>query len=168
MVWIRFVSSVWPFNWPSRCDGYILWILHESLLACHSIRFSRFRRSEAIRYRCLVPLSIAFRDQFRRTFFARLSEMQNAPAFLAGSVGIVPVYQHCWSGPAIRSPSSKLDLSRRARLRLIGTGSFDKLPSLQQRRKGVSRVSQGIPDKHQESPDDTHVTPLADLKNTPL
>jgi len=34
--------------------------------------------------------------------------MRNAPAVLAGGVGTVPVYQHCWSGPAIRSPSWNL------------------------------------------------------------
>ena len=104
MVWIQSVSSVWPVDWPSRCDGVFLWILHESLLACHSIRFSRFRRSEAIHYRCRFPLSIAFLNQFRRHICTSL-EMRNAPAFSAGGVGTVPVYQHCWSGPAIRSPS---------------------------------------------------------------
>lgn len=70
------------------------------------------------------------------------SEMQNAPAVLAGGVGTVPMYQHCWSGLAIRSPSWNLVLSRRARLRRIGTSSFDKLPPPQGACKGVWKVLQ--------------------------
>jgi len=44
------------------------WIRIESLLACHSIRFSRFRRSEGIRYLSRFPLSTTFFNRFRRLY----------------------------------------------------------------------------------------------------
>lgn len=92
-----------------------------------------------------LPMSLPAVNCFSQPIselLARPSEMQNAPAFLAGGVGTVPMYQHCWSGPAIRSPSYNLVLSRRARLRCIGTSSFDKLPSPQGACKGVWKVLQ--------------------------
>lgn len=39
----NYVLPVWSFNGPSRHDGVCVGSLCEPLLACHSIRFSRFR-----------------------------------------------------------------------------------------------------------------------------
>lgn len=105
------------------------------------VTVSGFQGSGAAR-RYITDVATRCQSLFSTNFevLARPSEMRNAPAFLAGGVGTVPMYQHCWFGLAIRSPSCNLALSRRARLRCIGTSSFDKLPSPQGACKGVCKV----------------------------
>jgi len=133
-VWIRNVASVWPVDWPSRCDGSFVWILYESLLACHSIRFSRFRRSEAIHYRCRHPLSITFLDRSRRRpsgllrcetlppFGRERRPRAGVPASLAR-----PRYPIALTDP--------LSFKTRSVSEYSGTSSPNNLPSLQRRCK---------------------------------
>jgi hypothetical protein len=86
-VWIRMSPSVWPVDWPSRRDGVNLWIRIESLLACHSIRFSRFRRSGTIRYVSVPPLSTATSDRFSDPRATDVSGHRTAPDREPGAPG---------------------------------------------------------------------------------
>jgi hypothetical protein len=56
---MRFESDqclpVWSFNGPSRQDGVCVGSLCEPLLACHSIRFSRFKLQRISHMTCGFP-----------------------------------------------------------------------------------------------------------------
>jgi hypothetical protein len=100
----RFGLLTGPLDETGYCVDSI-----ESLLACHSIRFSRFRRSGEIRYLSAPPLSMTYFDRFsgRSGAYKTPPTLWLEASAWRWSAYVAPV-------TAIRSPSTRPELSIRA------------------------------------------------------